>query len=146
MSKFKSAAVLALCVVLTPAFAQSLGEKQRRADIEKSLNRKMESVTMACGPMKFQFDWSTFQDVKDMEINFCMHNGLNTVENICLRTKAGKEAVQSKIKTITCKVSVPRTFSLKNGEFVYGFDPANADGGNWSYDQKPLEKFLMDNL
>jgi len=144
--KLKSIAILALCVSMTPAFAESLADKKRHADIEHSLTQKAESVTRACGTtVNVKFDWSTWQDVKDMEINFCMHNALNAVENICLfQPKDGKEAVQNKIKTVVCKVSSPRTLALKDGEFVYGFDPANAD--NWSADEKIIKKFLMDNL
>jgi len=78
-----------------------------------------------------------------MEINFCNNGALDTIENICLRQpKDGKEAVQNKIKNVTCKVSSPRTLSLKDGEFVYGYDPANP----WLGDAKVVEKFLMDNL
>jgi len=144
--RLKSIAILALCASLTPAFAQSLAEKKMHADVERSLSQKAETVAKACGAtINVKFDWSTWQEAaKDKEVNFCMNSALNIIENICLlHPKDGKEAVQSKIKTFTCKVSSPRTLSLKDGEFVYGFDPKGPD---WPTDGKVLEKFLMDNL
>lgn len=49
MLKLKYAAILALCVSLTPAFAQSLAEKKKHAEIESSISKKAEIVAKACG-------------------------------------------------------------------------------------------------
>ena len=147
MSKVKLIATLAFCVFLTPAFAQSLGERQTRAAEERSLEVERPSRTGKC-TVTVKFDWSTFTDSaqslyeKDKRPSQYCKFALEAIGRVCAKGEDGKNSVQANVKSVTCKQASPSTVSLENGELVYGMD--FNDQANTGIDK--VEKFLMQKL
>ncbi len=143
MLKFKYVAALGLCVFLTPAFAQSLAEKEKYAAEEKEIASSVENTARQCKTnIKVKFDWSSFKK-KDLEergaATFC-NAAFSALNDVCTSSDAGLKAVQSKVKSVTCKQSSPRSLSLKNGELVFGIDY------NAANDHEAVLTFLKNNL
>jgi hypothetical protein len=143
MSKFKLAAALALCAFLTPAFAQSLAEREKFAYQEKELAKEAEHTAEICKTdIKVKFDWSTFnkEDIKEYSPSGFCGEALSGIRHVCEHSEDGLKSVQSKIKGLTCKQSSALALSLENGELVFGF------GFKDSNLSDKVRTFLMDNL
>jgi hypothetical protein len=143
MLKLKFVATLGLCVFLTPAFAQSLAEKERYAAQEKSMESSIEETAKQCKTtIKVKFDWPSFkkEDVLSRSNSGFCENVFTALNQVCRDSDAGLKAVQSSVKSVTCKRASPRAISLKNGELVFGID---YDAVN---DYDAIYKFLKDNL
>jgi len=147
MSKVKLIATLAFCVFLTPAFAQSLADREARAYAEKKVAENVDFyLTKKCKlTIPVKFDWSTFKDFdftgrKDYVPGNCSA-ALDGMARICGTSEDALKSVQSKIKSVTCKNASPSTLALENGELVYGID-FDKD----SNITERVEKFLMEKL
>jgi hypothetical protein len=145
MSKVKLIATLAFCAFLTPAFAQSLAERQARTVEEKTLEAEVALRTRDC-TVTTKIDWSTFTDSaqaltekEKRPSQFCKF-ALSAIGLIC-RGEDGKKSLQSNVKSLTCKQASPSTLTLEKGELVYGFDIK--DEANQT---DKIEKFLMEKL
>jgi len=142
MSKVKFVATLAFCAFLTPAFAQSLAEREKYATYDKELAKNAEDMVKECKvAIPVKLDWSTVKDIKEYNPAGYCDNAFWAVKEICRGSEEGLKAVQSKIKSVTCKQSSPHILSLENGELVYGIDFKN----DTNIGQMVL-KYLKDNL
>jgi hypothetical protein len=143
MQKLKFVATLGLCVFLTPAFAQSLAEKEKYAAEEKKMVQTVENTAKQCKTeIKVNFDWSTFKKedfAKYSPSGYC-GNAFKALNAVCTGSDLGLQAVQSKVKSVTCKQAAPRSLSLKNGELVFGIDY------NAVNDYDAVVAFLKENL
>jgi len=147
MSKVKLITTLAFCVFLTPAFAQSLGERQARTVEEKTVEGYAGYYGDKC-KMTVKFDWSTFNDSAQAlsekgtrPSSFC-EMALAGIGRVCSKSQDALKAVQSSVKSLTCKQASPSTLTLENGELVYGMD-FKEDRTNG---RDKVEKFLMEKL
>ena len=147
MPRVKFIATLAFCVFLTPAFAQSLAEREARTYEEKSLEAEIPGRTGDC-KVTAKFDWSTFTDgaqgltqKNKRPSQFCKF-ALEAIGRVCGKGEDAKKSVQSNVKSLTCKEASPSTVSLENGELVYGIDLK--DEANTGVDK--VQKFLMEKL
>jgi len=145
MLKSKYLAAFFLCAFLTPAFAQSLAEKEKQAHEDKAIAEAAESTFKKCKVnIKVTFDWSTFNMAEIKKNNnsvssYC-EDALSAINYICEHSEDGLKAVQDKIKSLTCKQSSPHILSLQNGEMVYGIDFKDSNIMDM------VRKYLMDNL
>ncbi|MCL2590765.1 MAG: hypothetical protein FWD67_07775 [Betaproteobacteria bacterium] len=151
MSRLKSAATLAsvaalaFCVV-TPAFAQSLAQKQKYAEEEKGLSEYIKKTNEECKMnLDAKFDWSA---IKYQELWPSGHTpsavcgaAVAGIRDVCRVSGDAMKAVQSNVKGVICKEAPPGGFSFKNGILVYGMDLTN-DANT----ADRTRKFLMDNL
>jgi len=144
MSKVKFVSALAFCVFLTPAFAQSLVEREARAEVEKSLAKKVEFYTTKYCKVNIpaKIDWSTFNSDERGLADYCAV-ALFTISRICEDSEDGMKSVQDKVKSVTCTRTSPSTLALENGEFVYGIDVSK--GASYAVREK-IQKFLEEKL
>jgi hypothetical protein len=143
MLKLKFVAALALCAFLTPASAQTLAEKEKRASAEKDMVSSVENTAKQCkAEIKVKFDWDSFnkEDLTKYSPSGYCSNAFTALNAVCTGSEDGLKAVQSNIKSVTCKQATPRALSLKNGELVFGID------FKASNDYDAVVAFLKNNL
>ena len=143
MLKLKFVATLGLCVFLTPAFAQTLAEKEKYATEEKAMVRSVENTAKQCKTeIKVKFDWSSFkkEDLGKYSPSGYCDNVFSALNSVCTGSDDGLKAVQGNVKSVTCKQASPRSLSLKNGELIFGIDYKAAN------DYDAVVEFLKNNL
>jgi len=148
MSKLKLATTLAFCVLLTPAFAQSLAEREARRIVDNTIQGYVGSYAGDCN-VAVKIDWSTFKDGDAKALvqkskspaEFCKF-ALDAVGQVCRKSSDAKKALQSNVKSVTCKQASPSTVTLENGELVYGMD----FNGQATDARDKVREFLMEKL
>ncbi len=143
MSTLKYAAAISFCILTQSAFAQSLAEKELYAKEESAMVSRVENTNKQCQTsVKFKFDWASFKkaDLEDRGATTFCEGVFSAINDVCTGSDAGLKAVQSKIKSVTCKQAAPRTIALKNGELIYGIDY------NAANDRDAVFDFLKKNL
>jgi len=144
MSKVKLIATLAFCAFLTPAFAQSLAERGKRAEVEKKLAENVEFYTTKNCKVNIpaKFDWSATKSDEPGIADYCS-DAITAISAICEKSEDGLKAVQSSVKSVTCKQAAPSTLAFENGELVYGIDVSK--GTSYTVRDK-IQKFLEEKL
>ena len=136
-------AVVALSIVSTVAFAQSLKDKEYFADQEKYLAEEVSSTNERCGnSLTAKFDWlkpPAPEDRKTYSAYGYCGAALEAVRRVC-DSQAGKEAVKQKIKCLTCSFGPKRTVVLKDGTIDYEVN------FNSSNDADYVFEYLQNNL
>ena len=110
-------ALVALSIVSSIAFAQSLKDKEYFADQEKYLAGEVTTTNERCGNgLTAKFDWSKPPAPEERKIysayGYC-GAALEAMRRVC-DSQAGKEAVKQKIKSLTCS-GRQRTVSASRG-------------------------------
>ena len=105
-------ALVALTIISSVAVAQTLKDKEYFAEQEKHLAGEVTFTSERCGnALTAKFDWSKPPAPEDRKIysayGYCSA-ALEAMRRVC-ESKAGKEAVQQKIKSLTCSFGPQRT-------------------------------------
>ena len=136
-------AVVALSIVSSVAFAQSLKDKEYFAEQEKYLAAEVSSTNERCGnSLTAKFNWlkpPTPEDRKTYSAYGYCGAALEAVRRVC-DSQAGKEAVKQKIKSLTCSFGPKRTVVLKDGAIDYEVN------FNSSNDVDYVFEYLQNNL
>jgi hypothetical protein len=137
------AAFVFSAALMSPAFAQSSDleeyalNENRLAEGNSYFRQKCKNLDL---PVKF--DWSTYKDIKsDKFVPYtpCL-SVLNAVGQVCDKSEDALKAVQSSLKSLTCKQASPHVLTLENGELIFGDDENDFDV------QDRVLKFLMEKL
>jgi hypothetical protein len=136
-------AVVALTIISSVAVAQTLKDKEYFAEQEKYLAEEVTLTNERCGnALTAKFDWSKPPAPEDRKTysayGYC-GAALEAVRRVC-ESKAGKEAVQQKIKSMTCTFGPQRTVTLKDGAIGYEVN------FNSSNDADYVFEYLQNNL
>jgi hypothetical protein len=136
-------AVVALTIISSVAVAQTLKDKEYFAEQEKYLAEEVTLTNERCGnALTAKFDWSKPPPPEDRKTysayGYC-GAALEAVRRVC-ESKAGKEAVQQKIKSMTCTFGPQRTVTLKDGAIGYEVN------FNSSNDADYVFEYLQNNL
>jgi hypothetical protein len=136
-------AIVALTIVSSVAAAQSLKDKEYFAEQEKYLAEEVTLTSGRCGnALTAKFDWSKPPSPEDRKTysayGYC-GAALEAMRRVC-ESKAGKEAVQQKIKSMTCHFGSQRTVALKDSVVDYEVN------FNSSNDADYVFEFLQNNL
>lgn len=137
------AALVALSIISSVAFAQTLKDKEYFAEQEKHLAGEVTFTNERCGNgLTAKFDWLKPPPPEDRKIysayGYCSA-ALEAVRRVC-ESKAGKEAVQQKIKSLTCSFGPQRTVVLKDSAIGYEVN------FNSSNDADYVFEYLQNNL
>jgi hypothetical protein len=143
MNIYVGVALVALSIVSSIAFAQSLKDKEYFADQEKYLAGEVTSTNERCGnSLTAKFDWVKPPAPEQRKIysayGYC-GAALEAVRRVC-DSPAGKEAVKQKIKSLTCSFGSQRTVVLKEGAIEYEVN------FNSSNDADYVFEYLQNNL
>ena len=136
-------ALVALTIISSVAVAQTLKDKEYFAEQEKHLAGEVTFTNERCGnALTAKFDWSKPPAPEDRKIysayGYCSA-ALEAMRRVC-ESKAGKEAVQQKIKSLTCRFGPQRTAVLKDGAIDYEVN------FNSSNDADYVFEYLQNNL
>ncbi len=133
-----------LAVAALPVLAQSLEARKMYADQEAQLASKAELTNKACGfSLKTQIDWPSFNADEVLQksvVSWCSA-GLDALEDLC-GDALGKEAVSTKIKTLTCKGGATVSADLADGNLTYAFPFSSASNQNKLLIRSYLDKHL----
>jgi hypothetical protein len=137
------AALVALSIVSSIAFAQSLKDKEYFADQEKYLAGEVTSTNERCGNnLTAKFDWLKPPAPEERKLysayGYCSAV-LEAMRRVC-DSQAGKEAVKQKIKSLTCSFGPQRTVVLRDGTIDYEVN------FNSSNDADYVFEYLQNNL
>jgi len=136
-------ALVALSILSSLAFAQSLKEKEYFAEQEKYLAGEVTSTNERCGiSLTAKFDWLKPPAPEERKIysayGYC-GAALEATRRVC-DSEVGKEAVKQKIKSLTCSFGPKRTVVLKDGTIDYEVN------FNSSNDADYVFEYLQNNL
>jgi hypothetical protein len=136
-------AIVALTIISSAATAQSLKDKEYFAEQEKYLAEEVTLTSERCGNgLTAKFDWSKPPAPGDRKIysayGYCSA-ALEAMRRVC-DSKIGKEAVQQKIKSLSCSFGPQRTVVLKDGTVGYEVN------FNSSNDADYVFEYLQNNL
>ena len=136
-------ALVALTVISSVAVAQTLKDKEYFAEQEKHLAGEVTFTNERCGnALTAKFDWSKPPAPDDRKTysayGYCSA-ALEAMRRVC-ESKAGKEAVQQKIKSLTCSFGPQRTVALKDSAVDYEVN------FNSSNDADYVFEYLQNNL
>ena len=116
------------CAALSPATAQSLGDRRMHATHEDELAHAAEFTDRACGThLKTGFDWSGFDSAQLADknpVSWCTA-ALNAIEEIC-SDAIGKEALSTKVKALTCGGAANTSVTLDSEgtvKFLFSMTP-----------------------
>ena len=117
------AAAIAIAMCATVAHSQSLKEKEYFAAQEKYLADKATFANRKCeSNVAVKFDWSTPPTAEE-RTTYSAHGYceavLDAMRRVCEQSKAGKDAVKQKIKSVTCGFGPQRSIALKSGAIDY---------------------------
>jgi hypothetical protein len=116
-----AAALVALAVA--PAVAQSLEARKMYAEREAELAGKVELANKACGgKLTAKIEWSTFdadEILKKSVVSWC-EAGLDAIEDLC-GDALGKQAVNEKVKNLTCAGAAEPSAKLTDGNLTFSF-------------------------
>jgi hypothetical protein len=137
------AALVALSIISSIAFAQSLKDKEYFADQEKYLAEEVASTNERCGnSLTAKFDWVKPPAPEQRKIysayGYCSAV-LEAMRRVC-ESQAGKDAVKQKIKGLTCSFGQQRTVALRDGTIDYEVS------FNSSNDADYVFEYLQNNL
>ncbi len=136
-----SAAIL-VAAAFTSANAQSLKARQGMAEQDEMLVEKAASFNKDCGttaPVKF--DW---KDAPEAELEKYSASGfcaaaLEGISRTC-GTKLGKDAVQQKVKSVTCGFGPERSITMKDGAVDFKINFSSSNDADYVYE------FMQNNL
>ena len=136
-------ALVALSILSSLAFAQSLKEKEYFAEQEKYLAGEVTSTNERCGiSLTAKFDWLKPPAPEERKIysayGYC-GAALEATRRVC-DSEVGKEAVKQRIKSLTCSFGPKRTVVLKDGTIDYEVN------FNSSNDADYVFEYLQNNL
>ena len=136
-------AIVALTIISSVAVAQSLKDKEDFAEQEKYLAAEVTLTSERCGNgLTAKFDWSKPPSPEDRKTysayGYCSA-ALEAMRRVC-EYKAGKEAVQQKIKSMTCTFGPQRTVTLKDGAIGYEVNFSSSNDADYVYE------YLQNNL
>jgi hypothetical protein len=134
-----TALLLAMCA--TAVDAQSLKEREYRATHEKYLADKMPGFNRKCdNNIDARLDWSTLLvDHVHSPSGYC-GAVLEGIQRICESSRAGKDAVKEKIKSLTCGSGPQRMIGLKDGAIDYKINYSSSNDVDFVFE------YLMNNL
>ncbi len=140
---FSLLAAVALVAAIAPASAQSLEMKKFQAAQQADLDKALALTNQRCGTkIVAGFDWKSFTDPEITKKNvtpYCTA-ALDALEDLCSEA-IGKEAVQSKVKSLTCAgAEAPSVDLSDDGKVTFGF--ALAPNQNKLLVRDALEKKL----
>jgi hypothetical protein len=115
---------LALAAATSPVQAQSLEMKKFQAAQQADLDKALALTNQRCGTKIIAgFDWKTFDDpdlLKKGATPYCVA-ALDAIEDLC-SDAIGKEAIQSKVKALTCVGAATPTADISDdGKVTFGF-------------------------
>jgi hypothetical protein len=112
-------AMLAVTGAVT-AHAQSLKERQYRAEQEEELAREVALANERCETnVAVKFDWSGIPADRGGAVPYRYCGAvLDGMRRVC-ENAMGKDAVKDKIKSITCGFGPERSIALKDGAIDY---------------------------
>jgi len=112
-----------LIALSLPAFAASLEARKMQAQQEADLNDRVALTNQACGAhVKATIDWSTFNETESLKqavTPFCAA-ALDAIEDIC-SDDLGKQAINEKVKTVTCASAAAPAASFADGALTFSF-------------------------
>jgi hypothetical protein len=131
--------ILSAGIVLTAGAAQAQSSKpqDRNSRETAAFTGQMNSLNRECGTsITASFDW-TGADEKDLSEysagGWC-GDAMDAIKRVC-DDAPGKQAVQEKIKHLTCGFGQPRTLSLKDGGTVeYKMDFKAYNNGDFLFE------------
>jgi hypothetical protein len=121
-AKFLLAAVAAL-VVAGPAVAQSLEAKKMYQREEASLKDKVAYTNRKCGgALQVKVEWSTFnaEEILQKNVSSWCSAALDAIEDLC-DDDLGKQAVNEKVKTLTCAGAAEPSAKVDAGNLTFSF-------------------------
>ena len=117
----------ALALVLLAAthsgWAQSLETRKMRAEQEAALGEQVALTNKKCGTnLTARIDWNTFDEAEVLtkRVTSWCQAALDAVEDICGEA-LGREAIMTKVKSITCAGAATPAAALKDGELTFAF-------------------------
>jgi hypothetical protein len=114
---------LILLTVSTSTSAQSLETRKMRAEQEAALGGQVALTNKKCGTsLTARIDWNTFDEAEVLTkrvMSWCQA-ALDAVEDIC-GDALGKEALMTKVKSITCAGAATPAATLKDGDLTFAF-------------------------
>ena len=114
---------LVVLAVSASTWAQSLATRKMRADQEAALGGQVALTNTKCGTsLTARIDWNTFDEAEVLTkrvMSWCQA-ALDAVEDIC-GDALGKEALTSKVTSITCAGAATPAATLKEGELTFSF-------------------------
>ena len=136
-------ALVALMVISSAAVSQTLKDREYFAEQEKHLAGEVTFTNERCGnSLTAKFDWSKPPAPEDRKIysayGYCSA-ALEAMRRVC-DSQPGKEAVQQKVKSMTCSFGPQRTVVLKDGAISY------EASFNSSNDADYVFEYLQNNL
>lgn len=124
---FKTRIVVACLSVLFlhTAAAQTLAEKQLHQKQEENLAPDVKRLHANCGvDIAVSFDFSNFtkEELEKYSAYSLCQEAVRGVNQICLNSDIGKQAVQENVKSIVCSRTTPKMMELKEGTLTYGIE------------------------
>ena len=114
---------LVLLAVPSSTWAQSLETRKMRAEQEAALGGQVALTNKKCGTnLTARIDWNTFDEAEVLtkRVTSWCQAALDAVEDIC-GDALGKEALTTKVKSITCAGSATPAAALKDGDLTFSF-------------------------
>jgi hypothetical protein len=116
-------AVSLVALAAAPVVAQSLEAKKMYLQQETELAGKVEFTNKACGgALKAKIEWSTFnadEILKKSVVSWC-EAALGAIEDLCADA-LGKQAVNEKVKVLTCAGAAEPSAKLTDGNLLFSF-------------------------
>jgi len=114
---------LVLLALTSSTWAQSLETRKMRAEQEAALGEQVARTNKKCGTsLTAHIDWNTFDEAEVLtkRVTSWCQAALDAVEDIC-GDALGKEALTTKLKSITCAGSATPAAVLKDGDLTFSF-------------------------
>jgi len=120
-------AALSFC---TAASAESLEEKQKRAEVEQYIQQTLKENSKSCGAgYDISIDWASWKTAQDNAARGVCRDVLSSINWMCVPRPHGydaksaqlaKEAIQKQIKHVICMGDGEGDikFELKDGKFI----------------------------
>ena len=138
------AVAIAIAMCATVAHSQSLKEKEYFAAQEKYLADKVTFTNKKCeSNVAVKFDWSTPPTPEERKIYSAYGHceaALEAMRRVCEQSKAGKDAVKQKIKSVTCGFGPQRSIALKSGAIDYKIKYKSSNDADFVFE------YLQNNL
>ena len=110
---------------LQAAIGQTLAEKAIYQRQEELLAPDVKRLHDNCGAdIKVSFDWSTFnkEELDKYGAYSLCQEAVRGVNQICLNSEIGKQAVQAGVKSIVCSRTTPKSLEFSNNTLRYGME------------------------
>ena len=114
---------LLLIAATPPVWAQSLETRKMRAEQEAALEAQVALTNKKCGTsITARIDWTTFDEAEVLtkRVTSWCQAALDAIEDIC-GDALGKEALTTKVKSITCAGAATPAAALKDGDLTFAF-------------------------